>query len=275
MKGNFEGMPKIELSPLNVLEEKPEKGLRLERSHVAEATKREVRTIRSLEGYSLTITVGKGIPIWMTQEANQATRSVGSGMTGPELAREFLKVIEAGHHPFEPWITASLYLGGSISNTERFNELFYSMIAALEKDDRIFGGKEGVIVFEKWFYAAVVKTKHFKRIKVGSHSFKNIFNSVLQPMGPRSGKPVAALQTLVKTGNKVNGVSDSFLAEVPKGLLGTFTGSSYNLSRRELGLEMATAYQYLDDEVVQFLPRNAVRFSTVLNGFLSLIIKVK
>jgi len=268
-------MPKIELSPLDLLACDPEKGLRLERSHVAEASRREVKTIRSLEGYSLTITVGKGIPIWMTQEANQATRSVGSGMTGPELAREFLRVIEAGHHPFEPWITASLYLGGSTTNTERFNALFYSMIATLEKDERVFGGKEGAILFEKWFNNKVVNTKQFKRIKVSNHSFKYIFNSVLQPMGPRSGKMVAALQTLVKSGRNVSGVSESFLAEVPKGLLGTFTGSSYNLSRRELGLEMATAYQYLGNDVVSFLPRRFVRFSNALKDYFSLIIKAK
>jgi hypothetical protein len=231
------------ITPTSLLN-KPGKGIRLERSHVAEASKKEIKKVRSLEGYLLTITVGKGIPIWMTQEANQSTRSVGSGMRGSELAREFIKVIEAGHHPFEPWITASLQLGGSGDNTERFNDLFNIMVKTLENDVRVFGGKNGDILFEKWFSDEVVNTKHFKQIKVGNRSFKKIFNSVLQPMGPRSGKPVAALQTLVNSGGKVKGVSDSFLAVVPKGLLGTFSGSSYNLSRRELGRALATTYLY-------------------------------
>jgi hypothetical protein len=242
----------------------PGKGIRLERSHVAEASKKEIKKVRSLEGYLLTITVGKGIPIWMTQEANQATRSVGSGMTGAELAREFLEVIKAGHHPFEPWITASLQLGGSGDNTERFNDLFNKMIKTLEKDVRVFGGKKGDILFEKWFSDEVVNTKHFKQIKVGNRSFKKIFNSVLQPMGPRSGKPVAALQTLVKSGSKVKGVSDSFLAVVPKGLLGTFSGSSYNLSRRELGLALATNYLYTGSNTA--LSAKAVKVEGVVNN---------
>jgi EamA domain-containing membrane protein RarD len=40
-----------------------------------------VKTIRSLEGYSLTITVGKGIPIWMTQEAMPQVRWIGFVIT--------------------------------------------------------------------------------------------------------------------------------------------------------------------------------------------------
>lgn len=224
----------------------PENKFRLERSHVAGASKKEIKKIRSLKGYDLTITVGKGIPIWMTQEANQATRSVGRGMTGPELAFEFLKVIEAGHHPFEPWISASFYLGGDETNTDRFNKLFCKMIVTLENDKRVFGGKDGDMLFEKWFCDSVIKTRDFKRIKVGNYSFKYVFNSVFQPMGPRSGKAVAALQTLVISRRKVCGINGSFLSEVPKGLLGTFSGSSYNLNRQMLGLEMATTYKSVD-----------------------------
>ena len=72
-------------------------------------------------GYANTVSVGRGIPIWMTGSANQATRKNDKGMTGPQLAREFRKAIASGNHPFEPFMTTSNEMGGSPLNKNKFN----------------------------------------------------------------------------------------------------------------------------------------------------------
>jgi TP901 family phage tail tape measure protein len=216
--------------------------IKLERSHVAEGSAADLNKVRSKKGYGNTVSVSKGIPIWMTQAANQATRSVGKGMTGPQLAKEFRKAIAAGHHPFEPWMTASDDLGGDPKNKIQLNKVFSEMINKLEKDNRLFGGKNGEMTFEKWFQKEVISSKLFSSIKIGSRSFKSIFNSVLQPMGPRDGKPFAALETLVNDRAGLNTIEKSKLSGLAKGLLGTFSGKSYNSSRQALAKLMAKAF---------------------------------
>ena len=216
--------------------------IRLERSHVAEGSASDLNKVRAKRGYANTVSVGKGIPIWMTRDANQETRSVGKGMTGPELVKEFRKAINAGHHPFEPWMTASDDLGGNPKNKVQLNKVFNEMLGKLEKDNRVFGGKNGEMTFEKWFQKEVIASKSFSDIKVGSRSFKSIFNSVLQPMGPRDGKTIAALETLIKSKDGLKTIENSKLSGVAKGILGTFSGSSYNASRRNLAKFMAKAF---------------------------------
>ena len=178
----------------------------------------------------------------MSRDANQETRSVGKGMTGPQLAKEFRKAIAAGRHPFEPWMTAAQGLGGDPRNNTQFNKVFNEMLRNLEKDSRVFGGKNGAMTFEKWFEKEVIGSKSFKDIRVGDRSFRSIFNSVLQPMGPRDGKPVAALETLVKSRNGLTTIENSKLAGLAKGMLGTFSGSSFNASRQRLAIMMSRAF---------------------------------
>ena len=216
--------------------------IKLERSHVAEGSAGDLKKVRGTRGYGKTVSVGKGIPIWMTQYANQATRSVGKGLTGPQLAKEFRKAISSGNHPFEPFMTTSDELGGSSLNKDKFNKVFAEMIKKLEKDNRTFGGKNGDMTFEKWFQQNVIPSKSFSQIKVGSKSFKSIFNSVLQPMGPRDGKEIAALETLVKSKNGLTTIDKSNLSGLAKGMLGTFSGKSYNSSRKALAKLMAKAF---------------------------------
>ena len=216
--------------------------IRLERSHVAEGSASDLNKVRSTRGYGNAVSVGKGIPIWMTRDANQETRSVGRGMTGPQLAKEFRKAISAGHHPFEPWMSASDSLGGSTKNHTQFNKVFNEMLVKLEKDNRLFGGKNGDITFEKWFEKNVIPSSSFGKIKVGSRSFKSIFNSVLQPMGPRDGKEIAALETLVKSRGGLDIIAKSNLSGVAKGLLGTFSGKSYNSARQILSSKWAKIF---------------------------------
>jgi TP901 family phage tail tape measure protein len=217
-------------------------GITLERSHLAEGTPSDLKKVRSTKGYAKTVSVGRGIPIWMTRDANQETRSVGRGMTGPELAKEFRKAIKAGHHPFEPWMTASDDLGGDPKNKAQFNKVFDEMLGKLEKDNRVFGGKNGDMTFEKWFQKEVMPSKSFSQIRVGNRSFKSVFNSVLQPMGPRDGKQIAALETLIKGRNGLTTIEKSRLSSVAKGLLGTFSGLSYNSGRQNLAKLMAKAF---------------------------------
>jgi len=217
-------------------------GITLERSHLAEGTPSDLKAVRSTKGYAKTVSVSRGIPIWMTRDANQETRSIGKGMTGPELAKEFRKAIKAGHHPFEPWMTASNDLGGDPKNAAKFDKVFNEMLAKLEKDNRTFGGKNGDMTFEKWFQKEILPSKSFSQIRVGNRSFKSIFNSVLQPMGPRDGKPLAALQTLIKGRNGLTTIEKSRLSSVAKGLLGTFSGLSYNSGRQNLAKLMAKAF---------------------------------
>jgi len=213
-----------------------------ERSHVSEASAADLKRVRATRGYANSVSVGRGIPIWMSRDANQQTRSVGSGMTGPQLAKEFRKAIAAGRHPFEPWMTAAQGLGGDPRNNTQFNKVFNEMLKNLEKDTRVFGGKNGVMTFEKWFEKEVIGSKSFKDIRVGDRSFKSIFNSVLQPMGPRDGKPIAALETLVKSRNGLTTIENSKLAGLAKGMLGTFSGSSFNASRQRLAIMMSRAF---------------------------------
>ena len=227
-------------------------GIKFERSHVAEGTPSDLKKVRATKGYTdrngkfvsyaTTSSVGRGIPIWMTRDANQETRSVGRGMTGPELVKEFRKAIKAGRHPFEPWMTASDDLGGDPKNKAQFNKVFNEMLKKLEKDTRIFGGKNGDLTFEKWFQKEILPSKSFSSIRVGSRSFKSIFNSVLQPMGPRDGKQFAALQTLINGRNGLTTIEKSRLSGVAKGLLGTFSGMSYNSSRQNLARLMARVF---------------------------------
>ena len=217
--------------------------IKLERSHVSTGSASDLNKVRSTMGYANTVSVGRGIPIWMTGSANQATRKNDKGMTGPQLAREFRKAIASGNHPFEPFMTTSNEMGGSPLNKNKFNTVFNEMINKLEKDNRLFGGKNGVMPFEKWFEKEVINSKSFKEIKVGNRAFKSIFNSILQPMGPRDGKPVAALETLVKSRNGLKTIDNSNLSGLAKGMLGTFSGSSYNSSRRNLSLMMANENQ--------------------------------
>jgi len=217
-------------------------GITLERSHLAEGTPSDLAKVRSTKGYAKTVSVGRGIPIWMTRDANQETRSVGRGMTGPELAKEFRKAIKAGHHPFEPWMTASNDLGGDPNNNIKFNKVFNEMLSKLEKDNRVFGGRNGEMTFEKWFQKEVLPSKSFSEIRVGNRSFKSVFNSVLQPMGPRDGKQIAALETLIKGRNGLTTIEKSRLSSVAKGLLGTFSGLSYNSGRQNLAKLMAKAF---------------------------------
>jgi len=217
-------------------------GITLERSHLAEGTPSDLKAVRSTKGYAKTVSVSRGIPIWMTRDANQETRSVGKGMTGPELAKEFRKAIKSGHHPFEPWMTASNDLGGDPKNAAKFDKVFNEMLAKLEKDSRTFGGKNGDITFEKWFQKEILPSKSFSQIRVGNRSFKSVFNSVLQPMGPRDGKQIAALETLIKGRNGLTTIEKSRLSVVAKGLLGTFSGSSYNSGRQGLAKLMAKAF---------------------------------
>jgi len=213
-----------------------------ERSHVSEASAADLKRVRATRGYANSVSVGRGIPIWMSRDANQQTRSVGSGMTGPQLAKEFRKAIAAGRHPFEPWMTAAQGLGGDPRNNAQFNKVFNEMLKNLEKDTRVFGGKNGVMTFEKWFEKEVIGSKSFKDIRVGDRSFRSIFNSVLQPMGPRDGKPIAALETLVKSRNGLTTIENSKLAGLAKGMLGTFSGSSFNASRQRLAIMMSRAF---------------------------------
>ena len=213
-----------------------------ERSHVSEASSADLKRVRATRGYANTVSVGRGIPIWMSRDANQQTRSVGSGMTGPQLAKEFRKAIAAGRHPFEPWMTAAQGLGGDPRNNTQFNKVFNEMLRNLEKDSRVFGGKNGAMTFEKWFEKEVIGSKSFKDIRVGDRSFRSIFNSVLQPMGPRDGKPIAALETLVKSRNGLTTIENSKLAGLAKGMLGTFSGSSFNASRQRLAIMMSRAF---------------------------------
>ena len=217
-------------------------GIRLERSHLAEGTPTDLKKVRSTKGFAHAVSVSRGIPIWMTRDANQETRSVGRGMTGPELVKEFRKAIKAGHHPFEPWMTASDDLGGDPKNKAQFNKVFNEMLKKLEKDTRIFGGKNGDLTFEKWFQKEILPSKSFSSIRVGNRSFKSIFNSVLQPMGPRDGKEVAALRTLINGRNGLTTIEKSRLSAVAKGLLGTFSGKSYNSSRQALAQLMARVF---------------------------------
>ena len=216
--------------------------IKFERSHLAEGTPSDLKRVRATQGYGKAVSVSRGIPIWMTRDANQETRSVGKGMTGPELVKEFRKAIKAGRHPFEPWMTASNDLGGDPKNAAKFDKVFNEMLAKLEKDNRKFGGKNGDITFEKWFQKEILPSKSFSQIRVGNRSFKSIFNSVLQPMGPRDGKPVAALQTLINGRNGLTTIEKSRLSAVAKGLLGTFSGKSYNSSRQALAQLMAKAF---------------------------------
>jgi TP901 family phage tail tape measure protein len=213
-----------------------------ERSHVSEASAADLKRVRATRGYANSVSVGRGIPIWMSRDANQQTRSVGSGMTGPQLAKEFRKAIAAGRHPFEPWMTAAQGLGGDPRNNTQFNKVFNEMLRNLEKDSRVFGGKNGAMTFEKWFEKEVIGSKSFKDIRVGDRSFRSIFNSVLQPMGPRDGKPIAALETLVKSRNGLTTIENSKLAGLAKGMLGTFSGSSFNASRQRLAIMMSRAF---------------------------------
>ena len=213
-----------------------------ERSHVSEASAADIKRVRATRGYANSVSVGRGIPIWMSRDANQETRSVGKGMTGPQLAKEFRKAIAAGRHPFEPWMTAAQGLGGDPRNNTQFNKVFNEMLKNLEKDTRVFGGKNGVMTFEKWFEKEVIGSKSFKDIRVGDRSFKSIFNSVLQPMGPRDGKPIAALETLVKSRTGLTTIENSKLAGLAKGMLGTFSGSSFNASRQRLAIMMSRAF---------------------------------
>jgi TP901 family phage tail tape measure protein len=217
-------------------------GITLERSHLAEGTPSDLKRVRATKGYGKAVSVSRGIPIWMTRDANQETRSIGRGMTGPELAKEFRKAIKAGHHPFEPWMTASDDLGGNPKNKEQFNKVFNEMVKKLEKDNRLFGGKNGDLTFEKWFQKEILPSKSFSSIRVGNRSFKSVFNSVLQPMGPRDGKPIAALETLIKSRAGLTSIEKSRLSGVAKGLLGTFSGSSYNSGRQKLAMLMAKAF---------------------------------
>lgn len=116
---------------------------RFERGHVAMGSASDIKDVRAQKGYtdSLgnfvsykdTVSVAKGIPIWMTADANQETRSTGKGMTGPQLANEFQKAIKAGRHPFEPWMTASDNLGGDPGNQDKFNKVFKEMMGKLKK----------------------------------------------------------------------------------------------------------------------------------------------
>ena len=216
--------------------------IKFERSHLAEGTPSDLKRVRATQGYGKAVSVSRGIPIWMTRDANQETRSVGKGMTGPELVKEFRKAIKAGRHPFEPWMTASNDLGGDPKNAAKFDKVFNEMLAKLEKDNRKFGGKNGDITFEKWFQKEILPSKSFSQIRVGNRSFKSIFNSVLQPMGPRDGKPIAALQTLINGRNGLTTIEKSRLSAVAKGLLGTFSGKSYNSSRQALAQLMAKAF---------------------------------
>jgi TP901 family phage tail tape measure protein len=213
-----------------------------ERSHVSEASSADIKKVRATRGYANTVSVGRGIPIWMSRDANQETRSVGKGMTGPQLAKEFRRAIAAGRHPFEPWMTAAQGLGGDPRNNTQFNKVFNEMLKNLEKDTRVFGGKNGSMTFEKWFEKEVIGSKSFKDIRVGDRSFRSIFNSVLQPMGPRDGKPIAALETLVKSRNGLTTIENSKLAGLAKGMLGTFSGSSFNASRQRLAIMMSRAF---------------------------------
>jgi TP901 family phage tail tape measure protein len=213
-----------------------------ERSHVSEASAADLKRVRATRGYANSVSVGRGIPIWMSRDANQETRSVGKGMTGPQLAKEFRKAIAAGRHPFEPWMTAAQGLGGDPRNNAQFNKVFNEMLKNLEKDTRVFGGKNGVMTFEKWFEKEVIGSKSFKNIRVGDRSFRSIFNSVLQPMGPRDGKPIAALETLVKSRTGLTTIENSKLAGLAKGMLGTFSGSSFNSSRQRLAIMMSRAF---------------------------------
>jgi TP901 family phage tail tape measure protein len=217
-------------------------GITLERSHLAEGTPSDLKRVRSTKGYAKTVSVSRGIPIWMTRDANQETRSIGRGMTGPELAKEFRKAIKSGNHPFEPWMTASNDLGGDPKNAAKFDKVFNEMLSKLESDKRVFGGKNGAMTFEKWFQKEILPSKSFSQIRVGNRSFKSIFNSVLQPMGPRDGKPLAALQTLINGRNGLTTIEKSRLSVVAKGLLGTFSGSSYNSGRQGLAKLMAKAF---------------------------------
>jgi len=216
--------------------------VKFERSHVAEGSAADIRNVRGKRGYANTVSVGKGIPIWMTRDANQETRSIGKGMTGPELAKEFRKAIKAGRHPFEPWMTASDDLGGAKTNHVKFNKVFKEMLSELEKDKRVFGGRNGDMTFERWFQENTMRSSAFNEIRVGSKSFKSIFNSVLQPYGPRDGKDVAALQTLIKSRSGLTRIANSNLKNVAKGLLGTFSGLSYNGGRRALAGKMAKVF---------------------------------
>ena len=213
-----------------------------ERGHVSKGTSSDLKRVRAVPGYENALSVSRGIPIWLTEDANQRTKSTDSGMTGTQLAKEFRKSIKAGRHPFEPWMTASQGLGGDPRNNVQFNKLFEQMLKKLEKDTRLFGGKDGVMTFEKWFEKEVIASKAFKDIRVGDRSFKSIFNSVLQPMGPRGSKANVALETLVKGRNGITTIENSKLAGLAKGMLGTFSGKSFNSSRQRLAIMMSRAF---------------------------------
>ena len=225
---------------------------KFERGHVAMGSASDIKDVRAQKGYTdslgnfvsykNTVSVAKGIPIWMTADANQETRSTGRGMTGPELANEFQKAIKAGRHPFEPWMTASDNLGGDPGNQDKFNKVFKEMIGKLKKDSRVFGGQNGDLTFEQWFQKEILPSRSFNSIKVGSKSFKSLFNSVIQPYGPRGEKTNVALRTLVRGASGLTQIEKSNLSSVAKGLLGTYSGKSYNSSRQALAKLMAKMF---------------------------------
>ena len=225
---------------------------KFERSHVAMGSASDIKDVRAQRGYTdslgnfvnykKTISVGKGIPIWMTADANQETRSTGRGMTGPQLAKEFQKAIKAGRHPFEPWMTASDNLGGDPKNQDKFNKVFKEMMGKLQKDSRVFGGQNGDLTFEQWFQKEILPSRSFNSIKVGSKSFKSLFNSVIQPYGPRGSKTNVALRTLIRGESGLTQIEKSKLSSVAKGLLGTYSGKSYNSSRQALAKLMAKMF---------------------------------
>ena len=225
---------------------------KFERSHVAMGSASDIKDVRAQKGYTdslgnfvsykNTVSVAKGIPIWMTADANQETRSTGRGMTGPELANEFQKAIKAGRHPFEPWMTASDNLGGDPGNQDKFNKVFKEMIGKLKKDSRVFGGQNGDLTFEQWFQKEILPSRSFNSIKVGSKSFKSLFNSVIQPYGPRGEKTNVALRTLIRGASGLTQIEKSNLSSVAKGLLGTYSGKSYNSSRQALAKLMAKMF---------------------------------
>ena len=225
---------------------------KFERGHVAMGSASDIKDVRAQKGYTdslgnfvsykNTVSVAKGIPIWMTADANQETRSTGRGMTGPELANEFQKAIKAGRHPFEPWMTASDNLGGDPGNQDKFNKVFKEMIGKLKKDSRVFGGQNGDLTFEQWFQKEILPSRSFNSIKVGSKSFKSLFNSVIQPYGPRGEKTNVALKTLIRGASGLTQIEKSNLSSVAKGLLGTYSGKSYNSSRQALAKLMAKMF---------------------------------
>ena len=225
---------------------------KFERGHVAMGSASDIKDVRAQKGYTdslgnfvsykNTVSVAKGIPIWMTADANQETRSTGRGMTGPELANEFQKAIKAGRHPFEPWMTASDNLGGDPGNQDKFNKVFKEMIGKLKKDSRVFGGQNGDLTFEQWFQKEILPSRSFNSIKVGSKSFKSLFNSVIQPYGPRGEKTNVALRTLIRGASGLTQIEKSNLSSVAKGLLGTYSGKSYNSSRQALAKLMAKMF---------------------------------